>query len=239
MRRTKKWVIHWISISGIVLGSTLLVHTREAYCMFGEDIPFLIQIIAQAIAQVKELQAIIGSAQETVNVLEEMNRGVKVVLRLANTAHIPLPAQVWDNARQIDAAAKAASSVYGGLSSQTPGFARTEYRSGVEGLFLSEDAFLYSSALDDQGQRVKDAAVVANQATATRLTAETLGVVLHALSHQSRIQAKALELASTRRIEDAAKEDSRFQSFTETHKAIEKDLKTSEFSPLNSFGSEP
>ena len=94
MNMNKKRIAKWISIGGIVFFSGLIVQTRNAYCMFGEDIPFLIQIITQAIAQVRELQSIIGSAQETVSVLEEMNRGVKDVLRLADTAHVPLPPEV-------------------------------------------------------------------------------------------------------------------------------------------------
>jgi hypothetical protein len=239
MRLTKRAVLKWISIAGIIFFSMLLVYTREAECTFGEDIPFLIQIIAQAIQQVQELQSIIGSAQQTASVLEEMNRGVKDVLQLADTAHVPLPPQVYDNAKQIDLATQTAESLYGGISGHSPAYARNQYKSGVEGLFLSQDAFQYSSFLDDKGRSVKDAAVVSNQATATRLTAETLGVLLHAVSHENRLQAKQLEIQSTNRIEDAAKEDSRLQSFTDTHQSIESDMRNADFSSLNSFGSDP
>ncbi len=239
MNTNRKRMLKWASIGGIVFFSAFLVQTRNAYCLFGEDIPFLIQIITQAIAQVRELQTVIGSTQEAASVLDEMNRGVKDVLRLADTAHVPLPAQVYQNARQIDAATQTAASLYGGVSNQTPAYARTQYQSGVEGLFLSEDAFQYSSFLDDKGSQVKNAAILSNQATATRLSAETLGVLLHAVSHENRLQAKQLEIQSTNRIEESAKEDQKLQSFTDTHDAIQKDMKAADFSPLNSFGSDP
>ena len=239
MNTNKRRFIKWISIAGIVFFSTLLIQTRDGYCLFGEDIPFLIQIITQAIAQVKELQSIIGSAQETASVLEEMNRGVKDVLVLANTAHVPLPPQVYENAKQIDAATQLASSLYGNVSDHAPAYTRTQYQSGVEGLFLSEDALSYSSFLDDQGTSVKNAATAANQATATRLSAETLGVLLHAVSHENRLQAKQLEIQSTNRIEDSAKEQEKLESFTATQDAIEQDMRAADFAPLNSFGSNP
>ena len=178
----------------------------------------------------------IGTGRETLGVLEEMNRGVKDVLRLADTAHVALPPQVYSDAAQIDSATRKASSLYGGPTDRTPLYARTQYQSGVEGLFLSQDAFQYSNQLDRQGNQIKNAAVVSNQATATRLTAETLGVLLHAVNHQNRLQAKGLEIQSTHHIEEAEKEDSRMESFEQTHDAIQKDMSDAQFSPLNSFG---
>ena len=239
MKKIKTNMSRWISIGGILFLSVSLFVVRTGRCMFGEDIPFLIQIITQAIAQVRELQSIIGSAQETVGLLEEMNRGVKDVLQLAGTAHLPLPSQVYENARQIDSATQTAQSLFGGISVHSPDFFKTQYQSGVEGLYLSQDAFQYSGFLDRQGTRVKESAVLASQATATRLSAETLGVLLHAVSHQSRIEAKSLEIASSTRIEASSREESQFQSFNETHEAIEKDMKQAEFSSLNSYGDQP
>ena len=181
--------LYWFSIGAIVFLVTSLT-PKSAFCTFGEDIPFLIQIIAQAIHQVQELNTIIGNGRETLGVLQEMNRGVKDVLRLADSAHVPLPHQVLSEALEINRATEKAGELYGGLRAQSPLYARTQYRSGVEGLSLSQDAFEYSSKLDRQGNQIKNAAVVSNQATATRLTAETLGVLLHAVNHQSRLEAK-------------------------------------------------
>ena len=213
-----------------------LYHPKRAFCTFGEDIPFLIQIITQSIHEVQELQSIIGTSRETLGVLEEMNRGVKDVLRLADTAHVPLGRQVYSDAADIDSASRKSSSLYGEPRDRAPLYARTHYRSGVEGLSLSEDTFTYTSGMDAKASQVKSAAVVANQATATRLTAETLGVILHAVNHQNRLQAKTLEFQSTDRIEQAAKEDSRLESFEQTHDAIQKDMSDAQFAPLNSFG---
>lgn len=201
--------------------------------LFGGDVAVLVQILAQAIQQVYKLQQIIGAARETVSILEEMNRGVKEVLRLAETAHVPLPPSVYAQAKTIDQAVWEAKRLYGEVDARAPVSTRTQYRSGVEALSISQDAFDYSTFLDDQGERVKRSAVVANQASATRLTAETLGVILHSISHSNRIQAKGLELQSSDRIEDAAKDNARFNSFINTHQHIEDTLKSSSMSSLN------
>lgn len=205
--------------------------------LFGGDVAILSQILIQAIDQVYKLSQLIGKAKETVSILEDMNRGVKEVLRIAETAHIPIPPGVYEKAKQIDAAASMAREIYGEMARKSPTFVRNNFRSGVEALHLSEDAFDYSTFLDKTGERIKSSAVLANQASATRLTAETLGVLLHSVNHSSRIQAKSLELSSNERLETSARENARFESFVNTHQRIEDDLKNASFSSLN--GLEP
>lgn len=231
----KKKFLTWICIGSIVLCSTLLIRTQDAYCMFGEDIPFLIQIITQAIAQVQELRSIIGSAQETVSVLEDMNRGVKEVLRLADTAHIPLPQQVYMDAKTVEDATRMSHDVYGDTP-VGPRYQQMQYNSGTEALYLSEDAFEYSSFLDKTGESVKRSAVAANQASATRLTAETLGVLLHAVSHSNRLEAKGLEISATQRLQESQRENARYESFLDTQQSIENDFRNSDAPDLNALG---
>jgi hypothetical protein len=210
---------------------------RASADFWGADIPILAQILVQATAQVRTTIQMLGQARDTVSILQEMNRGVKEVLRLADTAHIPLPPQVYENAKKIDQAAETAQRLYGIIGNKSPAYTKSNYKSGVEGLFLSEDAFEYSTFLDDQGNKVKAASIVSSQATATRLTAETLGVLLHAVSHGNRIEAKQLELSSTKRIEDTSKDNANYETFIETQTSIENEMKKNVFSSLNNITS--
>ena len=230
-----KW-ISWICISTLAFTTALTFQVERSRAdLFGGDVAVLVQILAEAISQVEELQSIIGKSQETVSILEEMNQGVKEVLRLAETSHIKLPSRTYEMARNIDEATRVAEQTYGALPSTAPRFIRNDNQTGVEGLFLSEDAFDYSDFLDDRGREIKANAVVASQATATRLTAESIGVLLHAVSHTNRLEAKSLEITSTSKIREAAKEESRLDDFTQTQNTIERDMKSSQFAPLNSF----
>jgi hypothetical protein len=231
---TRRSII-WLSIGSIVICGSLLVRIDNAEAMFGEDIPFLIQIVTQSIQEVSSLTQIIGKSRETVSLLEDMNRGVKDVLHLAETAHVPLPPQVYEQAKQIDQATQTAESIYGPLSEHSPRFTQTQYRSGVEGLFLSQDAFDYSNFMDGQGRKIKDSAVVADQSSATRLTAESMGVLLQTVDQTNRLQAKSLEMSSTGRIEESSKENARFESFVDTQTRIEQDMENTEFASLPAF----
>lgn len=233
----KRTLIRWISIVAVVIASTVLALQRPARAdLFGGDVVVLTQILAQVINQVRQLQEVIGRARETVSILDEMNRGVKEVLRLAETAHVPLPRGVYDQAKAIDQATVEARKLYGTVGDKAPSYTKTQYQSGVESLFLSQDAFEFSRFLDTQGSQITSSSLVASQATATRLTAQSLGVLLHAISHTNRIEAKQLELSSSKQIEDAAKEDAQFSSFVETHDSIEKDMRVPGLSSLNSIG---
>jgi hypothetical protein len=232
----KRKHLAWLSIATIVICSSFLIREERAEALLGEDIPFLIEIIAQAVQTVSSLTQIIGTTRDTLGVLQDMNSGVRDVLHLAETAHVPLPQQVYEQAKQIDQATATAGSIYGILPNTSPKFAQTHYRSGVEGLFLSQDAFEYSTFMDGQGRSIKDSAVVANQASATRLTAESMGVLVQGVDQTNRLQAKSLEITSTNRIEESTKENSRYESFIDTHTVIEADMVGSGFSSLPAFG---
>ncbi len=203
--------------------------------IWGADVGVLLQILVQAINTVAQLQAVLKSAKETAAILDEMNRGVKEMLKLAETAHVPLPPQVYEAAKKIEAANMLAQRQYGTISDRAPLKDKNEFQNGVDGLFISQDAFDYSTFLDEKGERVKSSAVVANQASATRLTAETLGVVLHAISHSNRIQAKTLQMESTKRIEESAKSAAQFDNFMDTQAALRSEMDTQGFTPLNSI----
>ena len=233
---TKK-TITFMCIISFLFGVNAIYPKKAEADIWGADVAVLAQILVETIEQVRTMTQILGQSQDTVNILEEMNRGVKDVLRLAGTAHIPLPPQVYASANQINQATETARSLYGVIGNQAPNYTRTNYKSGVEGLYLSEDAFDYSTFLDDQGNKVKSASVEASQATATRLTAETLGVLLHAVSHSNRLEAKQLEFNSTKRIEETSKDNAQYESFVDTQNSIEIDMKNNGFNSLNDVSS--
>lgn len=235
----RRFKYFWICLGTLVAAEVLVAPPKRVHAAWGAELPILINILTQAITQVRNLQLIIGTTRDTVSLLQEMNRGVREVLRLAQTAHVPLPPQVYEMANTIEAATREAESVYGVLSGATPAHTRNTYQSGTEGLFLSQDAFRYSSTLDQAGERIKESAIVASQASATRLTAESMGVLIHAVSHGNRLSAKGLEILSTERIEDAAKESAKFEAFVSSQNQIEDHLRRAPIPSLNSIFDEP
>jgi Zn-dependent protease with chaperone function len=237
MKKLKNRALTWISISGIIFGSVAYYPRQAKADIWGGDVAVLMQILVQTVQQLAALRNIIVTTQQTVSILEDINRGVKEVLRLADTAHIALPPQVYDQAKKLEEATRTAGQIYGPLSDRSPITQKVHYQSGIEGLFLSQDAFEYSTFLDKIGENVKRSAVVATQSSATRLTAETLGVVLHAISHSNRLQAKSLEISASNRLEESQKESARFESFIDTQNAVEQNLRSCSAPDLNSFGS--
>lgn len=223
------------SMAALVIAELFLSPYKVANASFGAEIPILIKILAETIQQVRSLQMIIGTTRETAGVLADMNRGVKDVLRLANTAHVPLPPQVFEAAKTLEQATNEVNRIYGSMPGGAPIAAQRGYQSGTESLYLSQDAFEYSTFLDDKGERIKGSAVLANQASATRLTAESMGVLIHAVSHTNRIEAKSLEILATERLEASSKENAKFESFLTTHADIEKDFRLAPGGELNSF----
>jgi hypothetical protein len=228
--------IIWISITTIIFGSVALLPMREVNAdFFGGDLPLLAELIVKAVQQIAELNQIISTGRQTVGVLEDMNRGVKEVLRLADTAHIKLPPQVYEQANSIAQASALARNVYGDPPNHSPISTQNHFQSGTEALFLSQDAVDYSNFLDQTAENVKSSAVVANQASATRLSAETLGVVVEAVSHSNRLQAKSLEISATDRLESSQKDAAHYDSFIETSNSLETGFRTYSAPDLGAF----
>jgi hypothetical protein len=233
---SERKLFYWFSVATVVFGSVVLAPLRSAHAdFFGGDIPLLIQIVAESIQEAEELSQIISGTKQTIGILQDMNEGVKEVLRLADTAHIPLPPQVYQQADTIAQAAALAQNIYGNPSSDSPLSTRTHFQSGTEGLFLSQDAFDYSQFLDQTAENVKQSSVNANQAAATRLSAETLGVVVEAISHSNRLQAKSLEISATDRLENSQKDAANYESFINTQNALEQDLRATDAPDLAPF----
>ena len=98
----------------------------------GRGHPVSDQIIAKAVEQIEALSEIISTTRQTVGVLEDMNRGVKEVLRLADTAHIPLPPQVYQQAETIAQAAEIARPSTGIPRHDAPVSTRTIIKAGLK-----------------------------------------------------------------------------------------------------------
>lgn len=225
----------WICIGACSFGLALTPEKSARADIFGGDLALLTELIAKAVEQIQQLQSILNATGQATSILEDMNRGVREVLRLADTAHIPLPPEVYQQANTLDSATRLSHEVFGELPGTAPKYGVMQYQSGTEALYLSEDALDYSSFLDKQGESVKQSAVVANQSAATRLTAETLGVLLHAVSHSNRLEAKSLEISATQRLQDSQRENARYESFVNTHQSIEDDLRGCNAPDLNAF----
>lgn len=178
--------------------------------MFGGDLIYLAQILANAIKQLTELKNMVDNGKDQLNLLTEINRGINDSLRLAQTIDPNIDPGIykdWQNAG--DALAKL-QSIYGIVTNSPDSRVYSDTDQNVaEAVTLNNDIYKYTQNIDELGEAIKDYSHDVSPGGAQKLTAQTLGVMLQVMNQSLRTQATGLKLqAQTMAVQNKKEKDS-------------------------------
>ena len=163
--------------------------------MFGGDVLVLTQILTQAIAQLAELKQILQSGSDTLGLLQDINRGINDSLRMAQTLGIRVDPGLYRDLRQVDDAARAVETLFGKpVDSPLQPVQHNTDQTVAEAISFNNDLNEYAARLDQVGEEIKSYSHEASPGGAAKLTAESLGVVIHVLNQQLRASGQGLKL---------------------------------------------
>lgn len=180
-----------------VLVPCLLFTTRSRADFWGGDLVFLAQILANAVQQLAQLQSILGTGQDTLRLLQDVNSGVRDALNVIRTANQTLRPGSLSDLNSLDEVLRKIEDLYG----RTPKTAESGLqiltdRSVAEAIDLHNEAFKYADRLDPEAERIKDYAQVVNPAGAAKVTVQSLGIMIHVLNQILRTNAAILKMQS-------------------------------------------
>jgi hypothetical protein len=162
---------------------------------FGGDVLVLTQILTQAIAQLAELKQIFQSGKDTLGLLQDINRGINDSLRMAQTLGIRVDPGLYRDLRQVDVASRAIETLFGrAVDSPLQPVQQSTDQTVAEAISLNNDLNEYAARLDQIGEEIKASSHATSPGGAAKLTAESLGVVIHVLNQQLRASGQALKL---------------------------------------------
>ena len=164
---------------------------------WGGDIPLLIQIVSNTTAQLTQLKQILGNGQETLNLIRDINNGVREAMRITRTMNNSMQSGVLGQFQSPDEALRAIQQIYGAIpkSSESQLQALND-RSVAEAVTLHNQAFQFADAVDPEAERIKDYARDVSPTGAGKLTAQSLGVLIHVSNQILRTNAAMLKLLS-------------------------------------------
>jgi hypothetical protein len=163
--------------------------------MFGGDIVILTQILTQTISELAELKQIFQNGNDTLGLLKDVNRGINDSLNLARTLGIRVDPGLYKDLRQVDDAARAIETIYGRpVDSPLQVVQHNTDQTVAEAISFNNDLNEYAGRLDQTGEDIKSYSHAASPGGATKLTAESLGVVIHVLNQQLRASGQSLKL---------------------------------------------
>ncbi len=176
--------------------SLVFSYSQPGRCdAWGADIPILLEILAQSIQQLIQLKAMLQNSDDTLNLLQDVNRGINDSLYLAQTLGLRIDPGIYRDLRTIDQAAQSLDRIYGVVTdSKLATVQRNTDQTVAEAISFNNDLNEYAFRLDQIGEEIKQYSHAVSPGGAAKLTAESLGVMIHVLNQQMRAQGQGLKL---------------------------------------------
>jgi len=169
--------------------------TQSRADLFGADVAVLTQILAQAIAQLQQLKMILKDGQDSLNLMRDVNAGIFDTLQVLESVAKHTDPGLYGDLKNVEEVARKVRELYGIVAdSPLKDSQVTTDQTIAEAIEFNNDTYKYSKDLDVIGEQIKDLADQASPGRAQKLTAQSLGVVIHVMNQQLRAQATGLKL---------------------------------------------
>ena len=171
----------------------------------------------QTIEQLAQLKSILQTGDDTLGLLQDINRGISDSLRMADTLGLRLDPGLYRDLRQVDQAVHAIEQLYGrAIDSPVATVQRNTDQTVAEAISFNNDLNEYAKNLDRVGEEIKAYSHSVSPGGAAKLTAKSLGVLIHVADQQLRATGQGLKLqAQTMAIQNKREKDSTEQYIKE------------------------
>lgn len=163
--------------------------------LFGGDVVVLTQILANALQQLAQLQSILKNGESNLDLIREINRGINDSLALVRTVYPNINPGIYKDWQTVQIALGQLESIYGAAD---PSLNQRVYhdtdQNVAEAVEMNNSIYQYTQQIDEIGEAIKEASHATSPGGAQKLTAETLGVMLHVMNQSLRAQATGLKL---------------------------------------------
>lgn len=194
--------------------------------MFGGDVAVLLQILANALQQLAQLRSIMDNGKDTLGLLQDINRGINDSLQLMQTAGLIKDPGVYKEWTDVQNALGAMDSIYGVAVASQDQRAQVDADRGVaEAITLSNSVYEYTSEVDELGEAIKSFSHEVSPGGAQKLTAQSMGIMLHVMNQGLRVQSTGMKLQAQQLALENKKEKAATAVFLSTAKSLAVEMK--------------
>lgn len=176
--------------------SLSVVFTQPARAdLFGGDVVVLAQILANAIQQLAQLRSLLQNGQDSLELMRDINRGINDSLNLIRTISPNTDPGLYRDWQKVTDALAQLESIYGIVIESRDSRAQKDTDQTVaEAIALNNSIYKYTKGIDEIGEMIKQASHSVSPGGASKLTAQSLGVMLNLQNEMLRTQATGLKL---------------------------------------------
>jgi hypothetical protein len=162
---------------------------------FGGDVVVLSQILVQTIQQLNQLRQIFQMGSDQLGLLRDINRGINDSLRLLRTINPNTDPGIFRDWTRASDGLRSIIDLYGSVVPSKNARVQTSTDQSVaEAVALNNSIYAYTRDIDSVGEEIKRYSHSVSPGGAQKLTAQSLGVMLHVMNTSLRAQATSLKL---------------------------------------------
>lgn len=182
-------------IMAIIMALMMICVPQARASMFGEENIILAKILANALQQLAQLQSILNTGRDNLNLIRDINRGINDSLNLIRTISPNTDPGLYKDWEKVTDALSKIESIYGiVIDSHDAKVQKDTDQSVAEAVSLNNSIYKYTKMIDEVGELIKSQSHSVSPGGAAKLTAQSLGVMLNLQNEMLRTQATGLKL---------------------------------------------
>ena len=191
----KKKIAIWLT--ALTLYSGVYAPSPARADFWGGDLVFLAQLVANTIQQLAQLRQIFSNGRDTLGLLRDINEGIREAMGIMRTLNTTIKPGVLSQYKRPEDMLRFIEQIYGPVAKtyNTPVEQLTD-QSVAEAVTLHNQAFEYADTIDPEAERIKDYSRGVSPVGAGRLTAQSMGVLIHVSNQILRTNAAMLKVLS-------------------------------------------
>lgn len=197
--------------------------------LFGGDVAVLVQILAENIKQLIELENIVSNGKDNLNLLREINKGINDSLYLIRTISPYVDAGTYSELKKVEDVLQKFGSVYGTVVNSPDALAQRSVDAAIaEAVTMNNAIYGYTAEIDKIGEDIKNFSHDVSPGGAAKLTAQSMGVMLHVMNQQLRAQGALLKLQAQGIAQSNKREKDHTAEYLKSAETISSALKNAE-----------
>lgn len=179
----------------VILCFSLAIPRPAKADLFGGDVAVLVQILAQTIKQLFELQRIVNTGQDSLSLWRDINRGIRDGLRIIQIINPKFNPGLYGRLETSEQVQRAIEDLYGAIP-QTSEYRLQEAqdRSVAESIAMNGTLFQYADSVDEEAKRIIEHARSVNPQGSAKLTNQSLAVLIGVTTQVLRTNSMMLKM---------------------------------------------
>lgn len=195
--------------------------------LFGGDVVILTKILMESIQTVIQLKAILSNGQDSLNLMRDINSGVRSgldVIRIINPNFNP---GVYGNLDNPNTVLRAIQELYGDVpQGADQDLMQSQDQSVAEVISMNRNLYDYADEVDRERDRILFHAQVVSPQGAGKLQNQALGVLIGVTTQLLRTQSQMLKLLAQNMAMDNRKEKLQSREFQDNYRELSDGLKS-------------